>query len=480
MTDTIRHYINGEFVASSRTEPDPNPSDSAEVIAECSIGGAADIDVAVRAAAAAGPAWRATVSLERARILDAIGTRIMERKAELGSLLAREEGKLLADAIAEAAKAGWVFKFYAGLALQLHGASGSRLSTEGETLISREPVGVIGLIVPFNAPLIITAWKAAPALACGNTVVIKPSELAPAAVDAMTRIIAAVGLPPGVFNVVYGHGAEVGQALVSHPEVAGVSFTGSEATGARVAIAAIPRLAKIQLELGGKNAFVIADDADPVKAAKLAVAGAFHGAGQRCTATSRIIILDAGYDAVVAALIAATKALRVGAALDPGATLGPLTTRSQLERCAEVIARATADGGRVIATGTVAADSKRGHYQTPILIDNTAADTSINQHEIFGPVATIIRVRDLDEAISVANATRFGLSAGIATGSLNRARLFRQRVRAGLIAVNQTTSGVDLNAPFSAMRASGYGGAEQGVEALHFYSVTKTAYIADA
>jgi alpha-ketoglutaric semialdehyde dehydrogenase len=373
-----------------------------------------------------------------------------------------------------------VFKFYAGAALQLHGIGGPRLATNGEVIVSREPLGVVALVAPFNAPLVISAWKAAPALACGNTVVLKPSELAPACIDALTRIIDAAGAPPGIFNVVHGHGGVVGQALASHRDVAAVSFTGGEVTGARVALATLPRLARVQLELGGKNPFVIADDADPALAANLAVAGAFHGAGQRCTATSRIIVQDGIYEAALSALIAATQAIRVGDALDPKATIGPVTTEAQVERCSRAVADAAAAGARLVAGGTIQADGRRGHYVAPALVADTSLDMPINQQEIFGPVASIVRVRHFDEAIEAANATRFGLSAGIATRSLARARRFRREVRAGIVAVNQTTSGVDLNAPFAGTRSSGYGGAEQGMEALQFYSTPKTAYIADA
>jgi alpha-ketoglutaric semialdehyde dehydrogenase len=479
MMHIIRHFIDGEFRSTSSLEPDSNPSNRAEIIAECSLGTSADINDAVAAALGAHPAWANAFPLERARLLDAIGSKLIEHKAELGSLLAREEGKLQADAVAEAAKAGWIFKFYAGAALQLLGESGSRMNGAADVLVSREPLGVIGLVTPFNAPLVITAWKAAPALACGNTVVLKPSELAPASVDLMTRLIAEAGLPRGVFNVVYGHGGVVGQALAAHRDVAGVSFTGGEVSGGRVAGATIPRLAKLQLELGGKNAFVIADDADPAAAARLAIAGAFHGAGQRCTATSRIIVMSRIYEDALAALVSETQAIRVGAALDPSAVIGPLTTSRQVDNCATVIRGAIAEGARVIANGHIEADREAGNFVAPCLLADTAASMSVNQQEIFGPVASVIRVRDIDEAITVANDTRFGLSAGIATRSISLSRRFRREVKAGVIAVNQATSGVDLNAPFAGMRASSYGGAEQGLDALQFYSITKTAYIAD-
>ena len=477
MTETLNlsHWIDGERVAADRPSESLNPSDTREVVARTPDGGEAEVNAAVAAAKAAFPAWSEASPEVRSDILDRAGTLVMERREALGRLLSREEGKTLAEGIGETVRAGRILKYFAGEALRLHGQNLASVRPGVEIQTYRQAVGVYGLITPWNFPVAIPAWKAAPALAFGNTVVMKPAGLTPATAEALVAILHEAGLPKGVLNLVIGRG-RVGQAIVDHPDVDGLSFTGSQGVGAGVAAGAVKRQARVQLEMGGKNPLIVLDDCDLDRAVQIALDGSFFATGQRCTASSRLIVQDGIHDRFVAALAERVAALRVGDALDPETQMGPAVSEDQMETSYRYIEIARADGGRMVTGGGRLTLDKPGWYVQPTLIADTSADMRINNEEVFGPVASTIRVRSYEEALAVANGVEFGLSAGIVTGSLKYARDFQRRARAGMVMVNLPTAGVDYHVPFGGSKSSSYGAREQGFAAAEFFTQTKTAY----
>jgi aldehyde dehydrogenase (NAD+) len=401
----------------------------------------------------------------------------MERREALGRLLSREEGKTLAEGIGETVRAGRVLKYFAGEALRVHGQNLASVRPGVEIQTYRQAVGVYGLITPWNFPIAIPAWKAAPALAFGNTVVMKPAGPTPATAEALVAILHEAGLPKGVLNMVIGRG-RVGQAIVDHPDVAGLSFTGSQGVGGGVAAGAVKRQARVQLEMGGKNPLIVLDDADLDRAVQIALDGSFFATGQRCTASSRLIVQDGIHDRFVAALAERVAALRVGDALDPQTQMGPAVSEDQMETSYRYIAVARGEGGRVVTGGERLQMEKPGWYVQPTLIADTEAGMRINHEEVFGPVASTIRVKDYEQALEIANGVEFGLSAGIVTSSLKHARDFQRRAQAGMTMVNLPTAGVDYHVPFGGSKSSSYGAREQGFAAVEFFTQTKTSYSA--
>jgi len=479
MADTLElsHWIGGEKVAGAFSGESLNPSDVRDVVARTPRGGAAEVDQAVAAARAAFPGW-ADVSPEvRFDVLDKAGSLIIERKEQIGRLLAREEGKTLPEGVGETVRAARILKYFAGEALRVHGQNLASVRPGVEIQTYRQPVGVFGLITPWNFPIAIPAWKIAPAIAFGNTVVIKPAGPTPATAEALVAILHEAGLPRGVVNMVIGDG-DVGRAIVAHPGIDGISFTGSQAVGAGVAEGAVRRQARVQLEMGGKNPLIVLDDADLDRAVAIALDGSFFATGQRCTASSRLIVQDGIHDRFVAALAEKVAALRVGDALDPNTQMGPAVTDAQREVSYNYIDIARAAGGRIVTGGERLTLEKPGWYVQPTLIADTAADARINTEEVFGPVASSIRVASYEEALTVANGVEFGLSAGIVTQSLKHARDFQRNARAGMTMVNLATAGVDYHVPFGGTKKSSYGPREQGFAAVEFYTQVKTSYSA--
>lgn len=477
MTDTLdlSHWIDGRKVVSERPTESLNPSDTREVIARTPDGAADDVDAAVAAATAAFPAWSEASPEVRSDILDHASNLLMSRRETVGRLLAREEGKTLAEGIGETVRAARILKYFAGEALRLHGQNLMSVRPGVEIQTYRQAVGVFGLITPWNFPIAIPAWKMAPALAFGNTVVIKPAGHTPATAEALVAILHEAGLPKGVVNMVIGRG-RVGQAIVDHPDVAAISFTGSQTVGAGVAAGAIRRQARVQLEMGGKNPLIVLDDADLDRAVQIALDGSFFATGQRCTASSRLIVQDGIHDRFVAALAERVRALKVGDALDPTTQMGPAVSQDQMETSYKYVEIARADGGRIVTGGERLSLGKPGWYVQPTLIADTTAGMRINTEEVFGPVASTIRVKDYEQALTIANDTEFGLSAGIVTTSLKHARDFQRRAKAGMVMVNLPTAGVDYHVPFGGSKASSYGAREQGFAAIEFFTQTKTAY----
>src|SRR3954453_1397040 len=477
MSDTLTHLINGEKLGGdSAAGESVNPSNLDDVVARYPKGGAAEVDEAVKAARAAFPAWSEASPEVRSDVLDRAGSLVMSRAKELGTLLSREEGKTLPEGTGEVMRAARILKYFAGEALRRHGQTleSTRPAIDVET--HREAVGVFGLITPWNFPIAIPAWKSAPALAFGNTVVLKPATPTPAIAHALGEILLEAGAPPGVFNLVIGEG-DVGRAIVGHPDIDGISFTGSQVVGASVGETAMKRQARVQLEMGGKNTLVVLDDADLDRAVMCAIDGAFFGTGQRCTASSRIIVTDGIHDRFVEALAERAKSLKVGDALDPSSQIGPAVSESQLEQNMKYIGIARDEGGRLATGGELLTLGTRGYFMQPTVIADTAADMRINCEEVFGPVASTVRVKDYEEALAMANRGQFGLSAGIVTNSLKHSRHFRRNVRAGMVMINLPTAGVDYHVPFGGTRKSSYGAREQGFAAVEFYTQTKTVYI---
>ena len=474
------NLINGQWAAAKCQIPNTNPSELSDVIGDYAQGDAADVDNAVAAAAAAFPAWSTSGIQARHDALDKIGAEILARKDELGELLAREEGKVRAEAIGEVARAGQIFKFFAGECLRLAGETLPSVRPGIGVEITREPIGVVGLITPWNFPIAIPAWKIAPALTFGNCVVLKPADLVPGCACALADIIHRSGIPAGVFNLVMGRGRVIGDALVRHADVAAISFTGSVGVGRGIAQACVERGKKVQLEMGGKNPQVVLDDANLAQAVELSAQSGFYSTGQRCTASSRLIVTDKIYPAFVEALKTRLEAIKVGAALAAGTDMGPVVSQAQLEQNLSYVEIGRAEGARLVSGGArVACHSGSGHagyFMAPTLFADTAPGMRINREEIFGPVASVIRVKDYEEALAMANDTEFGLSAGIATTSLKHATHFKRHAQAGMVMVNLPTAGVDYHVPFGGRKGSSYGPREQGRYAQEFFTVVKTAY----
>ncbi|MEP4037569.1 aldehyde dehydrogenase family protein [Pseudophaeobacter sp.] len=470
-----KNLIAGQWDATSEACPNVNPSDVSDVIGTAAQSDTADMDRAIDSASAAAPGWAAATPQMRFDVLDFVGSEILARKAELGQLLSREEGKTLPEGIGEAARAGQIFKFFAGECLRQTGDRLASVRPGVEVDVTRAPVGVVGLITPWNFPIAIPAWKIAPALAYGNAVVMKPAELTPGCAWALAEIISRSGLPEGVFNIVFGKGSVVGQHMVDHPKVDAVSFTGSVPTGRGIAVACARSMKKVQLEMGGKNPMVVLDDADLDLAVEACLNGAFYSTGQRCTASSRLIVTDGIHDRFVAALTKAMQGLKVGNALEAGIQMGPVVDARQLEQNLSYLKIAAEEGGTVIG-GEGLSLAQEGFYMAPALVTETRNDMRINREEVFGPVASVLRARDYDEALALANDSTFGLSAGICTTSLKRASHFKAHAEAGMVMVNLPTAGVDYHVPFGGTKGSSYGAREQGSYAAEFYTRVKTAY----
>ena len=469
------HYIGGEWVGDSDVTTNTSPANRDDVIGTYARGDAARVDQAVSAALAAQPGWAAASPQLRHDVLERAGALIVERKDELGRLLAREEGKTIAEAVGETVRASQVFKFFAGEALRNTGDAVASIRPGIDVMIEREAVGVIGLITPWNFPIAIPAWKLAPALAYGNAVVMKPAELTPGCAWELAKILDEAGCPAGIFNLVMGPGSKVGARIVEHEDIAAVSFTGSVATGRQVAVDCAARGKKVQLEMGGKNPMVVVDDADLDVAVGACLNGAFFSTGQRCTASSRLIVTAGIHDAFLEKLTAAAADLVIGDPLDSKTQIGPVVDQGQLDQNLEYLALAATEGCDVRGGGL---GNGNGYFMHPAIFAGASNQMRVSREEIFGPMASVIKVADYDEALAVANDTEFGLSSGICTTSLKLATDFRRNAKAGMVMVNLPTAGVDYHVPFGGRKGSSYGQREQGSYAREFYTTVKTSYIA--
>ena len=476
MSEMHLNWIGGAEIPGLAAKANINPSDLVDVVGDFAQADIGQAEQAIAEARAALPAWSRTTPQQRFDLLDRAGALILERRLQLGELLSREEGKTLAEGIGEVVRAGQSFKFFAGEALRGTGEVIPSIRPGIDVEVSLEPVGVVGLITPWNFPIAIPAWKLAPALAFGNTCVIKPADLTPGCAHALVSILHEAGAPAGVVNLVMGRGSVVGNVLVESPDVDAISFTGSVSTGRSIAARCMETGKRVQCEMGGKNPLVVLDDADLDVAVNVALNGAFFSTGQRCTASSRLIVTAGIHDAFIAKLSEAMLALKVGHALEAETQIGPVVDEKQLAQNLDYVAIARAEGADVIG-GERLDRQTQGFFMQPALLLGTSSGMRVNREEIFGPVASVIRVESDDEALATANDTEFGLSAGVCTTSLARARRFRRDLVAGMVMVNLPTAGVDYHVPFGGRKGSSIGPREQGSFARQFYTIVKTAYI---
>lgn len=470
-----QNLINGAWQASDDTAENRSPADLSDLIGHFARASVEQVNQAVIAAHSALPAWGDASPQMRSDLLEAVAQLLFVRRNDIGRILAREEGKTLAEAIGKTTRADQIFRFFAGEAVRVAGDAIASIRPEVDVDVVREPVGVVGLITPWNFPIAIPAWKIAPALANGNTVVFKPADLTPASAHILAEIIHEAGCPAGVFNLVMGRGSVVGDAIVDHPEVDAVSFTGSVPVGRAMAVQAVAGMKKIQLEMGGKNPMVIMDDAELGIAIPVVLNGAFFSTGQRCTASSRIIVQAGIHDAFVERLAAETAALKIGNPLDAATHIGPVASAKQLKSNLDYVEIARSEGAEVIGGEQLLLDTE-GYFQAPALFVNAHNGMRSSREEIFGPCASIIKVADFDEALEVANDTKFGLSSGICTSRLKQARQFKKRSQAGMVMGNLPTAGVDYHVPFGGRKGSSFGSREQGRYAAEFYTAMKTVY----
>ncbi len=478
MTDIRKNYIAGEWVDGPTQIENRNPSDLSDLVGTYAQASAAQLDEALDAARAAQAEW-AAYGLERKQaVLNAIGTEMMDRAEELGTLLSREEGKPFAEGKGEVYRAGQFFTYYAAEVLRQLGETADSVRPGVEIDVRREPVGTVAVISPWNFPTATASWKIAPALAYGNAVIWKPANVTPASAHALTEIIARQDIPKGLFNLVMGAGRDVGQRLVESSKVDAISFTGSVPVGRRIAVAAVQNFTRIQMEMGSKNALLVADDADLDLAVTLALGGAFGGTGQKCTASSRLVVMDAVHDAFVEKLVAGARAMKVGPALGQGTQIGPVVSEEQLNENLAWVEKGKSEGATLACGGARLNLDTDGYFMSPGVFTGTTNDMSINREEMFAPLACVIKVASYEEGLSVVNDTNFGLTSGIVTTSLARATHFRRNARTGVVTVNLPTAGTDYHVPFGGRGDSSYGPREQGQAAREFYTIVKTAYIA--
>ena len=472
---THLNLVAGAWISGDHANLNVNPSDRRDVIGHYTSATPAEVAMATAAAAEAQPHRFASGPQARADLLERIASGIDSKAQDIATMLAREEGKILPEALAETRRAAQIFRFQAGEALRMPGEALASVRPGVDVEITREPLGVVGLITPWNFPIAIPAWKLAPALAAGNAVVMKPADLVPGTAHMLATIIHEAGCPAGVFNLVMGAGSVVGQAMIEDPLLSGLSFTGSVATGHAIARAGAARMLKLQLEMGGKNPMVVMDDADMTTAVSACLNGAFFSTGQRCTASSRLIVQDGIHDAFVEELARQMLALRVGPALDPDSQIGPVASVPQLSSNLKYVDLARQEGCEVVG-GEALNGPTDGNFQRPALFLGANNAMRVAREEIFGPCAAVIRVGDFDEALAVANDSEFGLSAGICTSSLRQAREFKRHAKAGMVMVNLPTAGVDYHVPFGGTKGSSHGAREQGRYAVEFFTSVKTSY----
>ncbi len=474
----IKNFINGAWVESSNgaTAKTYNPANTAEEVSVYPLSTLDDARLAIQAACDAFPKWAQTPPPQRGAILDKASQIIDSRLEDMARALTQEEGKTFAEAKGEVMRARDIFRYFSGEGWRVGGQVLPN-NTPDELLYSkREPLGVVTIITPWNFPVAIPAWKIAPALVYGNTVIFKPAFQTPLIASLLVDALVEAGLPAGVLNFITGRGAEIGDEIVTSKHIQGISFTGSYNVGTGIYAKAIPNLTRVQLEMGGKNPMVVLKDANLELAVKLAVSGGFGLTGQACTATSRVIVEDAIADTFVDALAQAARALKVGGGLEQGVQMGPAASKGQFETDLHYIQVGQEEGAKLVAGGKQVTD--RGFFLQPAVFDRVEPEMKIAQEEIFGPVISVLRARDFDDAVEKANQVSFGLSAGVVTQDLNRALTFADRINAGVVKVNEPTTGLALHVPFGGFKHSSANTfKEQGPAAIEFYTRTKTVYL---
>ena len=477
----FKNYITGEWTESrsGKTFPNVNPANTDEVVGHFQASNAGDVNDACAAAAGAQQAWAEMPATRRGEYLFKAAELLEARLAQLGEEMTREEGKTLPEALGEVKRAINIFRYFGG--------EGSRQFTyqvpsERENVVCytiRKPLGAVALITPWNFPSAIPAWKLAPALVAGNTVVLKPASLAPLSSYRLVEALHEAGIPRGVLNYVTGSGGAVGDPLTSHPAIRAISFTGSTSVGNALYAKVSERKLRIQLEMGGKNPTIVLSDADLDYAADTLINGAFFSTGQKCTACSRAVIERPIYDALVEKLIEKTRKLKVGNGLEQGVQIGPAVDADQLKTDLDYIEIAKQEGAQLLCGGNrlTGAAYDKGYFIEPTIFSGVDSEMRIAQEEVFGPVLALMAADDLDDAVRIANDVKFGLSASIISKDLTRVHQFINRIEAGLITVNLPTAGVEYQLPFGGTKESSYGMREQGPQALDFYSETRTVYL---
>ena len=474
--EMFQNYINGQWVGSAAVIENINPSDTSDVVGHYAKASPEDCLAAIAAANTAFDGWSESGLEQRKQILDFIGAELIARSGEIGEILAREEGKTRAEGVGEVHRSGQFFQYYGAEALRLMGENTQSVRPGVDVEVHREALGVIGIVTPWNFPMAVAAWKVAPALAYGNAVVLKPAELVPASAWILADIISRSGLPAGVFNLVMGSGRDVGETLCTSPDIQAVTFTGSVGVGRHIARNAIDNMARVQLEMGSKNALVVLDDADIDVAVNCALAGGYFGTGQKCTASSRIIVQSGIHDAFVEKLSTAVGNLVVGHALGEGSQIGPVVDARQLAQNLEYLQIAKDEGAQLVVGGERLQLDTEGYFMSPALFTNTTNQMRINREEVFGPIACVIKVASYEEALEVSNDSDFGLTSGIITNSLKYAGHFKRHSKSGCVMVNLPTAGTDYHVPFGGRKNSSYGAREQGQYAREFYTIIKTNY----
>jgi len=476
------NFIGGNWVgaASGKTFNTTNPADTRETVAQYPLSGAPEFAAATAAAKEAFPKWAATTPVARGRILSKASQLLEARKAELATLLTREEGKTLAEATGEVGRAVDILRFYGGLSYTVGGQTIPHDLPGNVLLTRREPLGVVALITPWNFPIAIPAWKLVPALLCGNTVVLKPASQAPAMSLELAKVLAEAGLPPGVLNVVVGEGRAFGAEITSNPAIHALSFTGSHGVGSALYQSVAPRMIRMQLEMGSKNPTIVLADADLDLAVRLVAIAGFGLTGQACTATSRVIVERSVLPAFTEKLIAVAKAWKVGPGLSAGVQMGPAVNADEFQGNFDAIRQAQSEGAELLWGGErlTEGDLAHGYFLQPAILGGVTPSMRIAQEEVFGPVVAILAVESFDEAIAVANGVKYGLSASLVTRDFKKAMLYAERIECGVVKVNQISTGLALQAPFGGVKDSSTDTfREQGTAALDFYSRSKTVYL---
>jgi acyl-CoA reductase-like NAD-dependent aldehyde dehydrogenase len=479
---TYQNFIGGEWVPakSGQTFQNTNPADTREVVAQYPQSSQPDALAAIEAAKAALPAWSGMTSVARGRVLSKASQLLEARKPELAKLLTQEEGKTLAEATGEVQRTADIFRFFGGLSYTVGGQTIPHDLPNNLLYTRREPVGVVALITPWNFPIAIPAWKMAPALVSGNTVIIKPASQAPAMTMELAKVLTEAGLPKGVLNVVTGDGRAVGGELSTNPDIAALSFTGSHKVGSSVYQQLAKNMTRAQMEMGGKNPTIVLADADLDLAARLVAIAGFGLTGQACTATSRVIVEKSVAEAFTAKLVEKAKALKVGNGLHEGVTMGPAVNEQEFKGNLEYIDIAVKEGAKLAWGGErlTEGDLAHGYYMQPAVLTGVTPGMRIAQEEVFGPVVAIIAVEDFEEALKVANSVDVGLSASIVTKDIKKAMIYSERIQAGVVKVNQISTGLALQAPFGGVKKSSTDSfKEQGAGAIEFYTRIKTVYL---
>lgn len=476
-TKPLENYVCGEWIQSEEIEENINPSNPKEIVCSFYKGHYEQIFQAINSADEVQKQWKNSSIFQRQEILQDIADKLLENKDYYGEVIAKEAGKPIKEAIDEIAKSAEFFSYFAHESIRMKGASMDSPRANVDIEIIPEPIGVVGVITPWNYPLAIAAWKIAPALAYGNSVILKPSSKTPAIAYILAKIIDSTKLPKGVFSMMYGKGGVIGKVLCESKKVQGITFTGSVQSGKALAQKAIFSMTKLQLEMGSKNSLIILDDADINLAVETAIKGSYNANGQKCTSTSKLIVTEGIYDKFIQAFKDKMTSLVVGDAMKQTSQIGPCIDKAQLDSNLNYIEIGKKEGATLVCGGEAIKTKSGGYFFSPALFINGKSSMKINQEEMFGAIACVIKVKDYEEAIEVLNDTEFGLSGGIITNDLNKTMRFKHEAQIGNVMINLPTAGMDNHVPFGGRKASSYGSREKSYAASDFYTTTKTVYI---